>query len=206
MTFPNEDFSFDTWTVESVVEVAVDSPGVEGDIAVHGLSAQIDSLSDDIVRLTEFSTLTEERFDARRVFGELLGLTPALSGVFVSRGTGQASSIETMVSAFVFVGTRELGLAEDNRRLESVILNFPIYTFGSPPHTVSTLSQVVASVPTAAIVGTSAATGQLGLGVLSGAVATLIWFGKPAARVVRRSLAERVAERMGTTMRDEDER
>lgn len=77
------------------------------------------------------------------------------------------------------------------------VLRYPVPLFGSPPSEITPLRELAKHGPVAVVLGTAVATDRPVIALVSGATGALIWFAKPVARIARRSVARRLADRLG---------
>lgn len=107
--------------------------------------------------------------------------------------------IESSIPAYLMINGDPLGIVD-------FVIDFPIPLFGSPPYALDRLGHLLRTTAGTAASGYLAETGHPVLAVVSAAGTFVYWFAQPAVRVLRHSLAERVAAAVGTTLRPEDER
>ena len=94
----------------------------------------------------------------------------------------------------------------ENQRIVQALRSFPLPIFGSPPDHFVQAARLIGSHSgiTVAAYGLSAATGEPLLTLLAPAGIFLFWFGKPFARMTRRTLAEKAARVLKTDLLPED--
>lgn len=90
--------------------------------------------------------------------------------------------------------------------LDDILNEFPVPKFGSPPGAFESLATLATQSPFVAAFGYAAWTDRPVIAVLAGTTAVVIWITKPSMNVLRRSMAERLAAKLGTTTSETDER
>lgn len=88
--------------------------------------------------------------------------------------------------------------------LVEALSDFRTPVYGSPPHGFTSVSDLLGKGAQVAALGGLIHTGHPVLTVVSATGLGVYWFGRPHARIVRRSLADRLAKALGTTLQDDD--
>lgn len=134
---------------------------------------------------------------------------PFIGGVTV-KGTvdspygGAYQDVNRTIDKFL----KDSEITDDQQTLQELYLlieRYPVPIFGSPPEGIETLAALAQKAPFVAFVGVATWTDRPVLAAISGGTAIVIWMAKPAAHVIRRSMAERLADKLGTKTKNKDE-
>jgi len=212
------DLAAQRWEVETSVQVAVTgetAPG-DADFVIESYATQSfieESLGAELLEVAGDDLVGHLRDE----FGMGDLMTILLSGgeaaVLMRAGralrgrgeTQQAQLLRTLLAEFIEWGTGIQRVAQRDI-IEGILEQFPVPTFGSPPSDISTVTQLIQGSPFVAAVGYGVWSQSPGLVILSAGTGLVVWFARPTANVLRRSVAERVARKVGTAYRSEDEK
>jgi hypothetical protein len=202
------------WEVETSVLVAVTgetAPG-DADFVIESYATQSSLRSDllkvagnDLIRHLRDEFGMQDTMTILVSDGQVAVLMRADRHVRGRGSTGQAQLLRGLLAEFIEWGT---GIQRTAQRdiIEGILEEFPVPTFGSPPSDLSTITQLLQGSPFIAAVGYGVWSESPGFVVLSAGTAMVVWFARPAANVLRRSVAERLARKLRTSYRPEDEK
>lgn len=178
------------------------------------------SESDDFWRGTEigsvegFFPLLSEWSDLEMTLAmevlELFDVQPYQIAAVVNTTTTDERATEiwgTIAAHYTWVASdrHELGMTgEEQGAVAQVLVGLPLPVFGSPPETWTTAANLLRTGPVVAVSGYAVANDEPLIAAISGASVYLLWLLRPAANVIRRSLAERVARALGTSVDPDD--
>lgn len=201
------------WEVETSVQVAVTGETVAGDadFVIESYATQSFSLGAALLEVAGDDLIGH----LRNEFGMRDTMTILVSGgeaaVLMRTGralrgrgeTEQTQLLRTLLAEFIEWGTGIQRVAQ-REIIEGILEQFPVPIFGSPPSDLSTITQLVQGSPFVGAVGYGIWSQSPGLVILSAGTGLVLWFARPAANVLRQSVAERVARKVGTVYRPED--
>jgi hypothetical protein len=131
-----------------------------------------------------------------------------IARVYEGRFSGE-EALRDCAARLVSRSARPLGIDEKTsfvaqRRLLDALMDFRLPRFGSPPSGWDQFRTVLSRGTGLVATGVLASSGHPVLCLFSAAGTFILWMARPTAAVLRRSLAEHVAEAVGTTVEDDD--
>lgn len=210
-TEASTDLMTERWEVETSVPVTVTGRDADFLLISHAEQALGDfpiTLGDPAALFTQLQNHARDELGMLNVVDGLLiwNGRPVLSQPIISESSNSTANqaLRALLASFIS-GATGIVRMEQRRIVEELMERFPVPIFGSPPNAWTALTQLAGTGSCAAFAGYAAWSDQPVLAVIGGGTSLVMWFAKPSAKVVRRSMAERLALKLGTDFRSEDE-
>lgn len=208
------DLLSERWEVETAVPMAITGEVPLGDADFVLMSHAEKALGDFPMEFGNGQQLFDDLAAFARNEVGLLQVTEGLlfnQGELVFSNVHNTSGVPTAIQAlhgllagFVGDGTGIRRMAQRSI-VEDVIERFPVPVFGSPPSDFSSIGQMIGTAPCTVLTGIGAWNQSPVLVSVGLGTTLVICFLKPSAQVLRRSMGERFARKLGTEYRGEDE-